>query len=105
MFGLESINSFLCQDYADISVPFVILANDQYSSFPFIPTLGNYSLHAIITFEEIEVFEDVDPTNHFMCLGFSNDGYFIYDNLLRLSPGTYQGECKSSFVFQLFTPF
>jgi len=66
----------------------VILVNDQYSSLPFIPTLGNYSLHSGVTFEEIEFGDNFEPTNHFMCLGFSEDGYFIYDNLLRL---TYQG--------------
>lgn len=53
-------------------------------------TLGNFILHSMITFEEI-LMDDTCDTNHFMCIGFDHDGYYIYDDLLILPPGGYQG--------------
>jgi len=46
LYGLEAINSFFSQDFYRMDSPYLILVNDQYSSLPFIPTLGNYSLHS-----------------------------------------------------------
>lgn len=91
--GTQVINQFFVSGFNSqkYSEPFIILANDQYSPLPFIPTLGHYQLHSMITFEEIEKGDDLEPVNHFMCLGFDKEGYFIYDDLLNLSPGGYQG--------------
>jgi len=72
---------------------FIIALNHDYTSLDPEMKITNFRLHSIITFEEIlPANEDGDePINHFMCIGLEEDGYSIYDDLLFLSPGGYQG--------------
>ena len=82
------------------NAPFMIVTNSSYAAMPFVETMGQYILHSIVTFEEISQDEDeVDSwrlyllwqyINHFMCIGFGPDGYYIYDDLLILPHGGFQ---------------
>ncbi len=35
--------------------------------------------------------DEYENVNHFMCLGCTEEGLYIYDDLLSLAPGGYQG--------------
>lgn len=82
---------------------YIIIFNPKYSEVPLVTELfdGHYALHSLITFEEVRLKQewektgdskrDNEPVNHFMTIAFDEHGYFIYDDLLSLSPGGYQG--------------
>jgi len=67
---------------------YLIYCNTTFGSIPSLTDLPlkTYRLRSFISFEQI-----VDDINHFVCVGMSPHGYFIYDDLLILTPGGWQG--------------
>lgn len=52
--------------------------------------LLDYSLHSFISFEHICKVDDRD-INHYTTLALDSNGYYIYDDLLNLPKGNWQG--------------
>jgi len=71
---------------------YMIFLNPSQSSLSHYASLRDYSLHSLINFEPMFFDTKTGNTiNHFTSAIFSDEGVFLYDDLLSLQPGGYQG--------------
>ncbi|KAH3763470.1 protein mono-ADP-ribosyltransferase PARP4 [Pelomyxa schiedti] len=68
----------------------IICINSTCRKIPRIPDDCAYVLHSFIVFEPIGKYFDM-PVNHFVTVSPDQKGYWIYDDLLCLTPGEWQG--------------
>jgi hypothetical protein len=90
---------------------YIIVFNSKYGALPRDLQVEGYEILSFITFEEIRSKKDFgEEINHFMTVALTEEGYFIYDDLLNLSPGGFQGgfvpknaECYDSNLDTMFS--
>jgi hypothetical protein len=69
---------------------YLIIINETYLPFK-VKVPDNFALHSFTGFEHIGINWKGDEINHFTTWAVTEEGYFIYDDLLRIQPGCWQG--------------
>lgn len=88
----DEIREYLAREQTE-PVAFVVFVNPMCFAIPEdLRQHGDSVLHAWIAFEEIGMIGETE-INHFTCVGLEpqRQGYTIYDDLLTIAPGGWQG--------------
>jgi len=69
---------------------YLVFLNEEYGTFSRNINIEGYELCGWISFEELHKVEEKN-INHYVVIALVETGYYIYDDLLVLQPGGFQG--------------